>query len=134
MKRLLSPVLCVLAGVGIGGAAVQTLHAQAKPPVYVVTEITVTNPQAYGKEYAPKVQAIIKASGGEIIALGGSAGAGAGTVKGLEGTPPKRVAIQKWDSMDKLMAWWDSKEYKEVRRIGNKYAKFRVFTVDGRAQ
>lgn len=134
MKRFLTPALCIVAGSIMGAAAVEGLHAQAKPPVYVVSEITVTNPQAYGKEYGPKVQAVIKAAGGEIIALGGGGGAGAGGVKGLEGTPPPRVAIQKWDSMEKLMAWWNSKDYKDVRAIGNKYAKFRVFTVDGRAQ
>ena len=29
--------------IGLGVVAVQTLHAQAKPPVYTVTEIDVTN-------------------------------------------------------------------------------------------
>jgi len=46
-------------GAAIGGAAVQGLHAQAKPPVYVVSEITVNNPDAYAKEYAPLAQAAI---------------------------------------------------------------------------
>ena len=73
MNRVLTPALCALAGIAIGGLAVQGLHAQAKPPVYFVAEITVTNPQAYGKEYAPKAQASIKAAGGKIIALGGTA-------------------------------------------------------------
>ena len=101
MNRVLTPALCTLAGIAIGGLAVQGLHAQAKPPVYFVAEITVTNPQAYGKEYAPKAQASIKAAGGKIIALGGAGGAGAQSVKGFDGTPPKRVAIQVWDSMEK---------------------------------
>jgi hypothetical protein len=34
--------------------AIQGLHAQATPPVYYVSIIDVTNPDAYGKEYAPK--------------------------------------------------------------------------------
>src|ERR1700719_4155473 len=55
--------IALVAGAAIGGAAIQGLHAQAKPPVYVVSEITVTNPEAYGKEYAPKAQASIKAAG-----------------------------------------------------------------------
>jgi hypothetical protein len=37
----------MLAGIGVGAVAVQTLHAQAKPPVYVVSEIDVTNVDAY---------------------------------------------------------------------------------------
>ena len=48
------------------------LHAQAKPPVYLVTEIDVTNPEAYGKEFAPKAQASIKASGGKFVVIGGA--------------------------------------------------------------
>ena len=65
--------VAVTAGVAIGALAVQGLHAQAKPPVYFVAEIEVTNPDAYAKEYAPKAQAIIKAAGGRFLAIGGSA-------------------------------------------------------------
>jgi hypothetical protein len=52
----------MIAGAALGGAATQGLHAQAKPPVYLVTEIDVTNPDAYAKEFAPKAQATIKAA------------------------------------------------------------------------
>ena len=62
----------MLAGTLIGAAGVSVLHAQAKPPVYLVTEIDVTNPDAYGKEFAPKAQATIKAAGGRQIAIGGA--------------------------------------------------------------
>ena len=34
----------MLAGTMIGAAGISVLHAQAKPPVYLVTEIDVTNP------------------------------------------------------------------------------------------
>ena len=64
--------VAVTAGVAIGALAVQGLHAQAKPRVYFVAEIDVTNPDAYAKEYAPKAQAIIKAAGGRFLAIGGS--------------------------------------------------------------
>ena len=47
---------------------VNGLHAQAKTPLYLVSEIDVTNPEAYGKEYAPKSQALIKAAGGRFVA------------------------------------------------------------------
>jgi hypothetical protein len=45
--------IAIVAGAAIGGAAIQGIHAQAKPPVYVVSEITVSNADAYAKEYAP---------------------------------------------------------------------------------
>jgi len=76
MKTRYTVALSMIAGAALGGAAIQGLHAQAKPPVYLVTEIDVTNPDAYAKEFAPKAQAIIKAAGGRFIAIGGVAGVG----------------------------------------------------------
>lgn len=122
--------VAVTAGVAIGALAVQGLHAQAKPPVYFVAEIDVTNQDAYAKEYAPKAQAIIKAAGGRFLAIGGSA-ATTGTVTAFDGDAPKRVVVQVWDSMEKIRAWRANPEYVELRKVGEKYAKFRSFAVDG---
>jgi len=122
--------VAVTAGVAFGALAVQGLHAQAKPPVYFVAEIDVTNPDAYAKEYAPKAQAIIKAAGGRFLAIGGSA-ATTGTVTAFDGDAPKRVVVQVWDSMEKIRAWRANPEYVELRKVGEKYAKFRSFAVDG---
>ena len=122
--------VAVTAGVAIGALAVQGLHAQAKAPVYFVAEIDVTNPDAYAKEYAPKAQAIIKAAGGRFLAVGGSA-ATTGTVTAFDGDAPKRVVVQVWDSMEKIRAWRANPEYVEIRKVGEKYAKFRSFAVDG---
>lgn len=122
--------VAVTAGVAIGALAVQGLHAQAKPPVYFVAEIDVTDPDAYAKEYAPKAQAIIKAAGGRFLAIGGSA-ATTGTVTAFDGDAPKRVVVQVWDSMEKIRAWRANPEYVELRKVGEKYAKFRSFAVDG---
>jgi heme-degrading monooxygenase HmoA len=44
------------------------------------------------------------------------------------------VAIQQWESMEKIQAWRNSADYKKAREIGNKYAKFRAFTVEGLPQ
>jgi len=122
--------VAVTAGVAIGALAVQGVHAQAKPPVYFVAEIDVTNPDAYAKEYAPKAQTIIKAAGGRFLAIGGSA-ATTGTVTAFDGDAPKRVVVQVWDSMEKIRAWRANPEYVELRKVGEKYAKFRSFAVDG---
>jgi hypothetical protein len=37
----------MLAGFGLGAVAVQGLHAQAKPPVYQVVEIDMSDQEAY---------------------------------------------------------------------------------------
>jgi uncharacterized protein (DUF1330 family) len=131
VKQYLGLGLGMLAGTLIGAAAVSGLHAQAKPPVYLVTEIDVTNPDAYAKEFAPKAQATIKAAGGRFIAIGGVAGVGAKPVTGLQGTPPKRVTIQAWDSHDALKAWFNGADYQAALKIGEKYATFRRYAIEG---
>src|SRR5476651_679113 len=93
MKSHYTIALALLSGIGIGAVAVHGLHAQGKPPVYTVTEIEVTNLEAYNKEYAPLAQASVKTSGGKLLAAGQK-------VTKLEGAPPApRVAIQMWDNL-----------------------------------
>jgi uncharacterized protein (DUF1330 family) len=123
--------LGMVAGVVVGAAAITGLHAQAKPPVLLVTEIDVTDPEAYGKEFAPKAQATIKAAGGRFIAIGGTAGAGAKPITAMAGTAPKRVTIQAWESLDALNAWYNSADYQAALKIGEKYATFRRYAIEG---
>jgi uncharacterized protein (DUF1330 family) len=125
MKTNYKIAIALVAGAAIGGAAIQGLHAQAKPLVYTVTETDVTNIDAYTKEYAPLAIPLIKKSGGKLLAAGQK-------VTTLEGSPPKpRVTILVWDSLEQVQAWRNSAEYKEVRKIGDKYATFRAFAVEG---
>jgi uncharacterized protein (DUF1330 family) len=128
MKTKYTVALSICAGVAIGGLAVQGLHAQATPPVYVVAEIEVSNLDAYVKEYAPVAQAAIKAGGGRLLAVGQNAIA-------IEGAPPpKRVAIQQWASMEQYKAYRASAALADARKIGDKYAKFRSWAIEGVAQ
>jgi uncharacterized protein (DUF1330 family) len=117
----------MLAGVAVGAAAVQGLHAQAKPPVYTVTEIDVKNVDAYLKEYTPVVQPIIKKHGGTLLAASLK-------VTALEGTAPKRVAINRWESLEAAQALYNSAEFKAAQQTGNKYATFRRYAVEGLPQ
>ena len=132
MKTRYTVALSMIAGAALGGAAIQGLHAQAKAPVYYIAEIDVTNPDAYAKEYVPKAQAIIKAAGGRFLAVGGAAGGA--KVTAFDGEAPKRAVVQVWDSMEKIQAWRNNPEYIEARKIGEKYAKFRSFAVEGLSQ
>ena len=123
----------MLAGAVTGGLAVQGLHAQAKPPVYFVGEIDVTNPDGYANEYLPKARALIKAHGGRLVAAGGAAGTGAKVVA-IDGEAPKRVVIYMYDSMEAVHAWRDDPDYEPVRKVGEKYATYRTFAVEGTPQ
>src|SRR5438067_5406762 len=98
MKVHYTVALATLAGFGLGAVAVQGLHAQAKAPIYYISEIEPTNLDAYTKEYAPKAQAVIKAAGGRFLAAGQK-------VNAIEGEPPKpRVAVIVWDSVEQIQA------------------------------
>jgi hypothetical protein len=39
--------------------------------------------------------------------------------------------MQAWDSIEKYQAYRASAAYREIRLIGDKYAKFRTFAVEG---
>jgi uncharacterized protein (DUF1330 family) len=81
----------------------------------------------------PNVEGGIKAAGGRYVAAGGVGSSG--KVTGFDGEPPKsRVVIHVWDSLEQIQAWYNSPEYKNARKIGDKCAKFRSFAVDGVSQ
>jgi uncharacterized protein (DUF1330 family) len=130
MKQYLGLGLGLVAGVMIG-AAVTGLHAQGKPSVLLITEIDVSNPEAYGKEFAPLAQATIKAAGAKFVAIGGAAGAGAKPITAIAGTAPKRVTVQAWESMEALNKWYNSADYQAALKIGEKYATFRRYAIEG---
>jgi uncharacterized protein (DUF1330 family) len=130
MKLRWGTALAMLASVAAGGAAVEGLHAQAKPSVYFIGEIEVTNEEGYAKDYLPKARAIIKAHGGQLVAAGGAAGSG-NPIVAIDGEPPKRVVIYRYPSIDDVHAWRDDPAYEAVRKVGEQYAKYRTFAVVG---
>ena len=128
MKTRYTVALSVLAGVAVGAAAVQALHAQAKPPAYVIAEIDVMNLEPFDKEYVPPAAKAVTDGGGKYIVRGGATAS-------FYGEPPKpRLAVMVFESMEKARAAFDSPAYKEAKKVGDKYAKFRVYAVEGLPQ
>jgi uncharacterized protein (DUF1330 family) len=114
----------MLAGMALGGGAIETLHAQAKPPVYAIALNEVTSQDGYTKEYLPKGRAAILAHGGVYVA------AGSGTM--ITGTLPKdRVVVLRFESLDAVKNWFNSSDYQEAQKIGQKYAHYNIIAVDG---
>ena len=50
MKSQIRVGVALLTGIAVGAAAVQALHAQVKPPGYLIADVTVTDEEGY-KEY-----------------------------------------------------------------------------------
>jgi uncharacterized protein (DUF1330 family) len=65
------------------------------------------------------------------VAIGGAGGAGAKAVTAIAGTAPKRIVIQGWDSVDQIKAWYNGADYQAALKIGEKYATFRRYAVEG---
>jgi uncharacterized protein (DUF1330 family) len=121
--------LAFIASAAIGGAFIQGLHAQAKLPVYVIEEIEVSSLDSYLKEYAVKSLALVNKFGGRRLVVGN------GKITQIEGEPPKsRIVVLQWESMEKMLTWLNSSTNQELRKIGDKYAKFRIFAVEGLPQ
>lgn len=122
----------MLACLGLGALGSEALHGQARPPAYLIGQIDVNDPDGYAKEYLPKAREIIKAHGGRLIAAAGAAATGSQVVA-IDGEAPKRVVIYMYPSMEDLQAWRNDPAYVQVRRVGEKYAKYHTFAVEGAA-
>lgn len=120
-------VFSVIAGIALGAALVEALHAQAKPQAYVVGEINVTDPDGFTKNFSPLARkALAEAPGYRALVLGGKTIA-------IEGPAPEtRVVINVFDSLDAAVQAYNSPDFKAAKKIGDKYATFRTYAVEGR--
>jgi uncharacterized protein (DUF1330 family) len=124
MNTKLQIMLAITAGVVIGAASVQGLHAQAKSKAYIVTENEVINAEAQ-KAYTPVVQAAQKAAGGRNLQTGG------GKIVAFAGETPKRVAITEWDSLEAALAFRNGKAWKDLAPQRDKANKIhRAYAVE----
>jgi uncharacterized protein (DUF1330 family) len=127
MKTHFTVLISMMAGIATGAVAVEALHAQAKPPAFVVGEIDIRNPELFEKEYVPNASKAVRDGGGKYIVGGGKS-------VSFYGEPPKRVVIMAFESLEKAEAAFNSAAYKEAKVAGDKYASFRVYAVEGIAQ
>jgi len=127
MKTYYAVALSMFAGAALGAGAIQGLHAQAKPPGYVIALIDVTNQDGFVKEFAPLATKALGAGdpgykalvrGGKTVAIDGD-------------LPTSRIVVNVFSDMDNAVAAYASPDYKAARVVGDKYAKFRIFAVEG---
>ena len=110
-------VLAVVAGVALGAAAVQGLHAQAKQKAYSIGEIEVLDTAAQAA-YLPAARKAIEGAHGRALRTA------AGRVVQIEGGPaPKSSAIVEWDSLDDAVAFYKSKAWTDLAPQRDKATK-----------
>jgi len=127
MKQYAGIALGMVAGSVLGAGAITALHAQAKPPAYLVIEInkindaegfkTITQRPVGGADAAKEL-------GGRYIVRGGN-------ITPLDGTPPQRFIAYTFDSVEKAQAFNKSPYMKEVNATRNKTTEARSFIVEG---
>jgi uncharacterized protein (DUF1330 family) len=128
MKAQLNFGVAILVGFGLGAVTVDRLHAQAGPPAYVISEITLTDSDAYAKEYVPLANKALAETGQTRLASGGR------TVS-LSGAPPaSRIVLSRFASLEQAQAAYTSPAYLEARKIGDQYGTLRIFAVEGLRQ
>jgi uncharacterized protein (DUF1330 family) len=126
MNRPTALGLTLFAGVAIGGAAIQSLHAQAKPPAYVVIAIQkITDADNF------KTGVVEKTAPAAVAALGGRYVVRTQNVTSLDGTPPQRFVIVAFDSAEKAQAWHNSAAQKEIDAVRIKSTESLSFMVEG---
>ena len=124
MKTYYTVGLSMIAGAALGAAAIQGLHAQAKPKAYQVTELEVIDNAAW-QEFVKAVRASQQAASGRNLRTA------MGKVVALVGAPPKHVGITEFDSLDQATAYRNSQAFKDLDPLRNKAIKIvRQYTVE----
>jgi len=130
MKTTYTVALSMLTGIGLGSAAIQTIHAQAKPPAYMVIEINkITDAEGF------KVITQRPRGGADVAKeLGGHYIVRTDKIAALDGTAPQRFIVYSFDSVEKAQAFNNSSYMKEVNAIRDKTTQARSFIVEGMPQ
>jgi uncharacterized protein (DUF1330 family) len=130
MNQRIALGLTLLAGVAIGATAIQGLHAQAKPPAYVVIPILKMNDAA---GFKAGVVDKANATAAEMTAAGGQYVIRSEKFTSLDGTPPARLVIMKFDSVEKAEAFEKAAAQKEINAARVKTTDSLSFIVEGLA-
>jgi uncharacterized protein (DUF1330 family) len=131
MKSIYIIGLSMAAGVVVGASAIQGLHAQAKTPVYAITIIDeITDPAANAANSGRTNEAAAETSKG----FGGHYLVRTHNITRLDGTPPKRVLIHEFDSIENAQKWYNSSDQQKVNEIRLKSTRSRAFIAEGLAQ
>ena len=125
MNRYITIGLAMVASASLGAAAVETLHAQTKPPAYNIAEIAIKDQDGYNKEYLPLITKVLTDAGGKFLLRGGK------TISYEGAAPAPRVVVIQFENLDKLQALYDSAPYKQAIAIGDKFATQRIFGAEG---
>ena len=123
--------LATLAGISIGVATAQAIHAQQVkvPPAYVIAEVerdpSKTADPAAARKYAEEAPKSLLPFNGQYVVRGGA-------LQAVEGDAPKGYIVMiAFESMEKARGWYYSAAYEAVKPIRQSSTKSRILIVEG---
>jgi uncharacterized protein (DUF1330 family) len=129
MRTQYTVALSAIAGLALGVAGIEILHAQAKPMAYSIVLVTVNDKDKYLNEFAPAITKTLQDAGGKYLVRGGK------SISNYGEPPAPRVVVVQFESLDKAQEWAASPSAKAAHAIGEKYATFNSdFIVEGVSQ
>jgi uncharacterized protein (DUF1330 family) len=124
MKSYVGLAAAMVGSAAFGAWAVGGVHAQAKPAAYAIVDIgDIYDPDAF-KTLAPMTPATMSMFGGQVVVRTDNF-----TV--LDGIPPNRLIVIRFESMEKAMAWDASAAQQEIDALRIKSTKSRAYIAEG---
>jgi uncharacterized protein (DUF1330 family) len=112
------------AGSVLGAGAMQAIHAQATPPVFLIFDAEIKDQASY-QPFSQTAVKEIQAQGGKFLVRGAKP-------EVLSGPPtPNILSITQWNNKESVKRWFDSDAMKPVREAQAKYTATRLLIVDG---
>ena len=90
----------------------------------MITDVEVTDPTLYG-EFMEQVTATVEGHGGKFVARGGALDIVEGDWK------PQRIAILRFDSVERVREWLSSPEYVALNEIRTRSSNISMVVIEG---
>ena len=117
--------IAALIGAAVSGVAVFGLHAQAKPPAYVIVQLGEVLDPSIVEELTSQMTAVTLAHGGKYLARGRN-------VTPLEGKPaPRGAVIIVFENLEKAVAYRNSSAYRDLAPLRDKAMSDHSWIVEG---
>ncbi len=123
MQIYFAVAVAAVSGVAVGATAIDTLRAQNKAPVFVITDFTEIADVPAFNAATKGVAAAIKDGGGRTVARSDD-------VIALDGPTPRRMSIVQFESAEAAKAWYASPSMKDSRDARLKMTKSRSFMIE----
>jgi uncharacterized protein (DUF1330 family) len=95
------------------------------PKGYIYAELTVTDPEYFNREYAPRVQPVLEKYDARFLIAGGNPDVREGT------RDVKRIVFLEFDSIERAKEFYDSEDYQSVIKYRFDSAKTDLYLLEG---